>query len=314
MPELNYPFHSHHVEVMGHRIHYVEHGTGAPVLFLHGNPTSSYLWRNVLPHVANQTGRRGIAMDLLGFGQSDKPDDVPYSLDLHARVVRGFVEALGLTEVVLVADDWGGPLGMHDVVTHPERYQAAILMETFLWTFTFEDDFEPKFRLPFRLMRGPAGFFFVQVLNMMVKKVIPEHCPITDEGLQYYLDAMPTVRSRRAMREFVGLNPLHGEPKASVDFMNGIRAQLPTLSVPVTWLKATPGVVPSDDYPPSLRKLVELKGLLPRMRVKSFGPGHHFLAEENPARVVELVVETIGESVSAPMRSGGAATVNGSPP
>lgn len=94
MPELKYPFHSHHVDVMGHRIHYVEHGAGAPVLFLHGNPTSSYLWRNVLPHVANQTGRRGIAMDLLGFGQSDKPDDVRYSLDLHARVVRGFVDAL----------------------------------------------------------------------------------------------------------------------------------------------------------------------------------------------------------------------------
>ena len=298
MSDLKYPFRSQHVEVMGHRIHYVEHGSGAPVLFLHGNPTSSYLWRDVLPHVANQTGRRGIAMDLLGFGQSDKPDDVRYSLELHARVVQGFIDALGLSDIVLVADDWGGPLGMHDVVSRPARYRAAILMETFLWTFTFKDDFEPKFRLPFRLMRGPMGFFFVQVLNMMVKKVIPEHCPITDEGLQYYLDSMPTVRSRRAMREFVGLNPLHGEPKASVDFINAIRAGLPTLTVPITWLKATPGVVPSDDYPPSLRKLEELKRLLPNMPVKSFGPGHHFLAEENPTRVVELVVETIRERVS----------------
>lgn len=312
MSEPTYPFHSDHVEVMGYRIHYVEHGAGAPVLFLHGNPTSSYLWRNVLPHVADQTGRRGIAMDLLGFGRSDKPDDVRYSLDLHARIVQGFVDALDLHEVVLVADDWGGPLGMHDVVARPERYQAAILMETFLWTFTFEDDFEPKFRTPFRLMRGPLGFFFVQVLNMMVKKVIPEHCPITDEGLQYYLDTMPTVRSRRAMREFVGLNPLHGKPEASVDFMNGLRARLPTLALPVTWLKATPGVVPSDDYPPSLRKLEELKTLLPDLRMKSFGPGHHFLAEENPARVVELVVETIRERV--PGTSPSAGTVVGSHP
>lgn len=65
------------VEIMGHPIQYVEEGTGPPVLFLHGNPTSSYLWRNVLPHVARQTGRRGIAIDLLGFGRSDKPDGVP---------------------------------------------------------------------------------------------------------------------------------------------------------------------------------------------------------------------------------------------
>lgn len=295
MTAAKYPFRSQHVEVLGHRIHYVEHGSGAPVLFLHGNPTSSYLWRNVLPHVADQTGRRGIAMDLLGFGKSDKPDGVRYSLDLHARIVEGFVDALELTDIVLVADDWGGPLGMHDVVSRPDRYRAAVLMETFLWTFTFEDDFEPKFRMPFRLMRGPMGFLFVQVLNMMVKKVIPEHCPITKEGMQHYLDSMPTIRSRRAMREFVGLNPLNGEPKASVDFIEVIRAALSALTVPFTWLKATPGVVPSDDYPPSLRKLEELKGLLPGMSVKSFGPGHHFLAEENPARVVELVVETIRE-------------------
>jgi haloalkane dehalogenase len=172
-------------------------------------------------------------------------------------------------------------------------------METFLWTFTFKDDFEPKFRMPFRMMRGPLGFVAVQVLNMMIKKVIPEHCPITDEGLQYYLDAMPTVRSRRAMLEFVRLNPLHGKPQASVDFMERIRSGLPRLWVPVTWLKATPGVVPRDDYAPSLKKLDELHGLLPHLRVKPFGPGHHFLAEERPERVVELVTETIHEYASA---------------
>lgn len=305
MPEATYPFHSRYVEVMGHQIHYVEHGTGAPVLFLHGNPTSSYLWRDVLPHVARQTERRGIALDLLGFGRSDKPNDVRYTLDLHARVVQGFVSALKLRDIVLVADDWGGPLGMHDVIARSERYQAAILMETFLWTFTLEDDFEPKFRMPFRLMRGPLGFFFVQVLNMMTKKVIPEHCPITDEGLQYYLDSMPTVRSRRAMREFVRLNPLHGQPKASVEFIEYIRARLPRLEVPVTWLKATPGVVPSDDYPPSLKKLEELRRLLPQMRVKDFGPGHHFLAEENPMRVVALVVEAIRETATMAGRLAG---------
>lgn len=293
MTEPSYPFTSRSVDVHGHRIHYVEHGDGPPVLFLHGNPTSSYLWRDVLPHVATQTGRRGIALDLLGFGRSDKPRHVKYSLDLHARIVQGFVDALELRDIVLVADDWGGPLGMHDVVTRPNRYLAAILMETFLWTFTFRDDFEPKFRLPFRLMRGPLGYLFVQVLNMMTTKVIPEHCPITPEGLQHYLDSMPTVRSRRAMLAFVRLNPLHGRPKASVEFIERIREGLPRLDVPVTWLKASPGVVPNDDYPPSLQKLSELSKLMPRLCVKDFGPGHHFLAEERPGRVVELVTETI---------------------
>jgi haloalkane dehalogenase len=157
--------------------------------------------------------------------------------------------------------------------------------------------------MPFRLMRGPLGFVAVQVLNMMIKKVISEHCPITDEGLQHYLDAMPTVRSRRAMLEFIRLNPLHGKPEASVIFMERIRSGLPRLRVPVTWLKATPGVVPSDDYAPSLRKLDELRRVLPHLQVKAFGPGYHFLAEERPERVVELVTETIREYASAAGRT-----------
>ncbi len=295
MSQLKYPFRSARVNVTGHSIHYVEHGTGKPILFLHGNPTSSYLWRNVLPHVASRTGRRGIAMDLLGFGESDKPGDVRYTLELHANIIRDFIEALDLRDIVLVADDWGGPLGMHNVVAQPERFQSVILMETFLWCFTFEDDFEPKFRMPFRMMRGPLGYVFVQMMNMMIKKVIPEHCAITDEGMQHYLDAMPTVASRRAMREFVRLNPLHGKPQHSVDFMEAMRAKLPQLRLPVSWIKATPGVVPSDDYPPSLRKLDELRQMIPHMQLKEFGPGHHFLAEENPGRVVELVTEAIAE-------------------
>lgn len=293
MSTATYPFKSNYVDVMGHQIHYVEHGDGPPSVFLHGNPTSSYVWRNVLPHVAERTGRRGIAMDLLGFGKSDKPDKLPYSLDLHARIYGGFLDALALREVVLVAEDWGGPLGMRDVVVRSDRYQAAILMETFLWTFTFEEDFEPKFRMPFRLMRGSLGYFFVQVMNMMIRQVIPEHCPITPDGMQHYLDSMPTVRSRRAMREFVQLNPLNGEPPDSVEFIESIRARLRAVDLPVTWLKAHPGVVPSEDYPPSLRKFEELRRLLPAMVVRDFGPGHHFLAEERPDRVVDLLVESI---------------------
>ena len=222
LQKRSYPFDSRFLEVGGHRIHYVEEGVGAPVLFIHGNPTSSYLWRNVIPEVA-AAGRRCIAIDLLGFGQSDKPDDVTYTLSLHADIVGNFIRKLDLWNTVLVADDWGGPLGMHNVVAMPERFEAAVLMETFLWTFTLEDDIVPKFRAPFRMMRGPAGYLFVQVMNMMTKKLIPEYCPITDEGMQYYLDSMPTVRSRRAIRGFVRLNAIDGKPQSLVNRSTRLR-------------------------------------------------------------------------------------------
>lgn len=295
LSEPSYPFAERDLKIAGHRIHCVETGAGDPVLFLHGNPTSSYVWRAVMPEVARTTGRRCIAIDLLGFGKSDKPDRLQYTLRLHRDIIAGVVEELGLSDIVLVAEDWGGPLGMHHLVHEPHLYRAAVLMETFLWTFTFADDFHPKFRIPFRLMRGPAGFVMVQVLNLMVKRLIPEHCPITDEGMRYYLDSMPTVRSRRAMLEFVRLNPLHGKPRESVRFIEEIRERLPALKLPVTWLMPSPGVIVSEDYPPSQAKFERFKALLPGLEVKSFGPGHHFLAEENPQRVAQLVNETIQE-------------------
>ena len=108
-PPAAFPFESRYVQVAGHRIHYVEVGRGEPVLFFHGNPTSSYLWRNVIGPVAEATSSRVIAFDLLGFGKSDKPTTVKHSLALHAGIVRGFISELGLRNLALVADDWGGP-------------------------------------------------------------------------------------------------------------------------------------------------------------------------------------------------------------
>jgi hypothetical protein len=144
-------------------------------------------------------------------------------------------------------------------------------------------------------MRGPAGFVAVQVFNILTKKLIPQHCPITSEGKRYYLESTPTIRSRRALLEFVRLNPLHGKPRESVRFMEEIRNRLPDLTVPVTWLMPSPGVIVSEDYPPSQVKFERFKELMSALEVKSFGSGHHFLAEENPQRVAELVSETIFE-------------------
>ncbi|MBI5594682.1 MAG: haloalkane dehalogenase [Elusimicrobia bacterium] len=288
-PDAAYPFESRTVDVLGHRIHYIEEGRGKPVLFVHGNPTSSYLWRNVLPHVAKETGRRAIALDLLGFGSSDKPADVRYTLELHASVLRGFVDALSLEELLLVADDWGGPLSAHLAVSRPQRVTGLLLMESFLWTMTWEEDFSPEFRTPFRLIRSPLGFVMVQVLNMMIKKLIPQHCPISPAALQRYIGAFPTISSRKAMREFPRLLPVSGEPAESVEFFEWMREGLRRSPIPIGWIKASPGVVPSDDYPPSLKRFQDLRRDIPRLKVIEFGPGHHFLAEENPERVAELV-------------------------
>ncbi len=98
----DYPFPSRFVEVMGSQIHYVEDGAGDPILFIHGNPASSYIWRNIIPHVTPHA--RAIAVDLIGFGKSDKPD-ISYGFDDSYAYLEGFIEALGLTNITLVVQD-----------------------------------------------------------------------------------------------------------------------------------------------------------------------------------------------------------------
>lgn len=298
-PPSAFPFESKYAEVMGFKIHYVEVGSGEPVLFFHGNPTSSYLWRNVIGPVAAATSRRVIAFDLLGFGKSDKPANIKHTLKLHAEIIEVFIKNLGLTNLILVGDDWGGPLATHYAVRHKDNVRGLALMESFLWPMTWEDDFSAEFRMPFKLMRSPFGYVFTQVFNIMTKKLIPEHCPISPESLNHYINSCPTIGSRNALGTFPKLLPVEGKPKASYDFFMEIQHGLRIFKAPIMWIKATPGVVPSDDYLPQRNRLDEVKALVPHMVIKPFGPGHHFLAEERPERVSELVVEFIKENFSS---------------
>jgi haloalkane dehalogenase len=282
------------VDVLGHRIHYVEDGDGDPVLFVHGNPTSSYAYRNVIGPVAKATGRRCIAMDLLGFGRSDKPH-LDYSCRLHADVISGLVEALDLDRVALVAEDWGGFLGTYVMATDPGRFETAVLMETWLWPMTYADDYDPSFVRPFKLMRSPIGGLFSKGMNVMVNKLIPEHCPISSDSLDHYRQALPTYRSRKALGDFPRLLPTDGQPPESHEFALELQDGLSRITFPVLWIKADPGVVVSHANPCGYRRLDELRTRLPQLEVRDFGPGYHFLAEEDPTRVADMVSSWLNE-------------------
>ena len=153
-------------------------------------------------------------------------------------------------------------------------------MESFLWPMTWKDDFSPEFRMPFRLMRSPFGYLFTQVFNIMTRKLIPQHCPISQDSLNHYINSTPTIRSRNALGAFPKLLPIGGKPRASFEFFEELQQGLRTFTAPVMWIKATPGVVPSDDYPPQAKRLGQVQSLIPHMVIKQFGPGHHFLAED----------------------------------
>jgi haloalkane dehalogenase len=124
-----YPWASHEHEFEGHRLAYLDEGEGDPVLLLHGEPTWSYLYRKVLPPVADVA--RVVAPDYLGFGRSDKPTDPGwYSYDRHAASIRSLVDALDLRRLTIVVQDWGGPIGMRIAAEAPDRVDRLVVLNT----------------------------------------------------------------------------------------------------------------------------------------------------------------------------------------
>ncbi|MEL6147991.1 MAG: haloalkane dehalogenase, partial [Chloroflexota bacterium] len=181
----DFPFESRFVDVHGSKMHYVDVGEGAPVLFLHGNPTSSYLWRNIIPHMSDHA--RCIAPDLIGMGKSDKPD-IPYRFDDHYRYITGFIEALDLTNITLVIHDWGSALGFHYAMQHEDNVKGVAFMEAIVRPMSWSD-FPGPFSLIFRMFRTPGvGEIINGRLNFFVTQLVPNSIvrPLTDvERIRY---------------------------------------------------------------------------------------------------------------------------------
>jgi len=130
----DYPFTQQYREVDGLRLAHIDEGEGAPVIFMHGEPTWSFLWRNVIPPVRD-AGFRCVAPDLAGFGGSDKPTEIGwYSYDRHTELAASLLEDLDLRGATIVVHDWGGPIGLRLAVEHPERIERIVILDTGLFT------------------------------------------------------------------------------------------------------------------------------------------------------------------------------------
>ena len=130
----DFPFQSHYRDVDGLRLAHLDEGAGAPVIFVHGEPTWSFLWRKVIPPVRD-AGFRCVAPDLAGFGRSDKPTDIGfYSYDRHVELAATLLEDLDLTGATIVVHDWGGPIGLRLAVEHAERIDRLVILDTGLFT------------------------------------------------------------------------------------------------------------------------------------------------------------------------------------
>ncbi len=243
------------VEVKGKRMAYVEMGEGDPVVFLHGNPTSSYLWRNIMPHVAGQA--RCLAPDLIGMGDSDKLDDPgpgSYRFVEHREYLDGFLDAVGLGgNAVFVIHDWGSALGFDWGNRHRDRTRGFCYMEALVRPVTWEEWPEAA-KAVFQGFRSPAGEGMVLEKNVFVERVLPGSIlrKMSEEEMAVYLRPFATPgEDRRPTLTWPREIPISGEPEDVVEIVRAYSEWLAASDVAKLFIDAEPGAIltgPQRDF------------------------------------------------------------------
>ena len=237
-----------HCDVLGKRMAYVEVGTGDPIVFLHGNPTSSYLWRNIIPYVAG--AGRCIAPDLIGQGDSGKLDDSgpdSYTFVQHREYLFALLEQLGVTgNATLVVHDWGSALGFDWARQHPDAVKGICYMEAIVRPIGSWDEWPENARGVFQGFRSEAGEEMVLEKNLFVEGVLP-NAIIRDlspeEHDEYRRPFVEPGESRRPTLTWPRQIPIAGEPADVVAIVAGYAEWLATSPIPKLFVNAQPGAI-----------------------------------------------------------------------
>lgn len=239
------PFTRKRIAVLDSEMAYVDEGSGAPIVFLHGNPTSSYLWRNVIPEVL-PVGRC-LAPDLIGMGDSGKSSDGSYRFVDHARYLDAWFDAMNFSEkMVLVVHDWGSGLGFHWARRNPERVRGIAYMEAIVMPLTW-DDWPEAARRIFQGMRSEAGEEMVLEKNVFVERILPASVlrGLTEAEMSVY--RAPFVNpgeSRRPTLTWPRQIPIEGEPEDVVAIADAYAKWLASeASPPKLFIDADPGTI-----------------------------------------------------------------------
>jgi haloalkane dehalogenase len=270
-----YPFADRELEVGGARLHYVDEGSGPPLLMLHGNPTWSFLYREVIRGLRDRF--RCIAVDLPGFGLSTPRPGYRFTPAEHARAVEELVEALDLRDAGLMAQDWGGPVGFAVAGRHPERFARFVIANTWAW---------PMRRRPSawafsRVLGGPIGRRLILHRNVFVERLLPagiRRGPVAPEVLAHYRGPFPTPSSR------VPVAVLPREILASAPFLAGVEAGLPRLA-------SRPALLVWPDRDPAFgaRERRRFEATFPHHRTVLIRGAGHYVQEDAPEEIVAAV-------------------------
>lgn len=281
----------HRIAVLETEISCVDTGAGEPVVFLHGNPTSSYLWRNVIPHVEGLG--RCLAPDLVGMGDSGAAPDGSYRFVDHARYLDAWFEALGLTNVTLVVHDWGSALGFYWAYRHPERVRGIAYMEAVVRPLTWEE-WRDESRQIFQDLRSEAGEEMVLEKNLFIEGILPSAVlrDLTEEEMNVYRRPyLEPGESRRPTLTWPRELPINGEPEDVVSIVDDYSEWLAQSDVPKLFVNAEPGAILTGSQREFCRTWPNQEEVTVR--------GAHFVQEDSPHEIGEAVATFVRRTEGA---------------
>lgn len=281
------------INVLGKNMAYVEMGEGDPIVFQHGNPTSSYLWRNIIPHLADQG--RCIAVDLIGMGDSDKldnPGPASYRYTDHREFLFAAWDALGVhNRVTLVIHDWGSALGFDWARQNPEAVLGIAYMEGIVCPVSWDDWPEAAAGI-FRGFRSDAGESMVLEKNMFIERVLPGSVlrTLSDEEMDVYRrpflnpgeDRRPTLTWPRQI-------PIDGTPEDVHDIVAKYAEWLEQTDIPKLFVNAEPGAILLGRQRQFCRTF--------KNQAEITVPGIHFLQEDSPDEIGRAIADWRGTIV-----------------
>lgn len=273
-----YPFRGRHLETPEGRIHYLDEGSGPPVVLVHGTPTWSFLYRDLIRRLS--ASHRVVAIDHLGFGLSDKPREAGYRPADHARRLAALIESLGLDGITLVVHDYGGPIGLSYAIDHPQRVARLVLLNTWMWSQAGD----PATERASRIMGGPIGRFLYLRLNfspkVLLRAVFADRSKLTPAVHRHYTGVFPSPGERTApwilARELIGSS-------AWYDALWSRRDRIADKPALIVWGMRDPAF--------GAAALQRWEEALPRARTVRLAGVGHFVTEEAPDEVARHVEE-----------------------
>ncbi len=269
------------IEVLGQQMAYVEMGDGDPVVFLHGNPTSSFLWRNILPHLANQA--HCVAPDLIGMGDSDKltgPDAGRYDYSVHREFLIAMLERLNINDrVTLVLHDWGSALGFDWAMRHADRIKGIAYMEAIVQPLVWDQWPDPS-RPLFQALRSEAGENLILEKNVFIEKILPASIqrPLTEDEMNAYrAPLLSPGEDRRAMLSWPRSLPIADVPPDVVKTVSDYSRWMAENHIPKLFINADPGAILVGAQREFCRNW--------RNQTKINVAGIHFIQEDSPDEI-----------------------------